>query len=70
MCQVYFTKEKVDLFFGEAFKHNDLYAITSYIYIFIKFSNEKVGLNTILTSQFQTYLFPTFIIPKFLKFCN
>jgi hypothetical protein len=37
---------------------------------FIKFSNEKVGLNTILTSQFQTYLFPTFIIPKFLKFCS
>ncbi len=37
---------------------------------FIKFSNEKVCLNTILTNQFQTYLFPTFIIPIFLKFCN
>ncbi len=37
---------------------------------FIKFSIEKIGLNTILTSQFQTYLFPTFIIPKFLKFCS
>jgi hypothetical protein len=31
---------------------------------------KKLGLNTILTSQFQTYLFLTFIIPKFLKFCN
>ncbi len=37
---------------------------------FIKFSTEKVGLNTILTGQFQTYLFPTFIILKFLKFCS
>jgi hypothetical protein len=38
-----------------------------YVY-FIKFSTKKLGLNTILTNQFQTYLFPTFIIPKFLKF--
>jgi len=37
---------------------------------FIKFSIEKIGLNTILTSQFQTYLFPTFIIPKFLTLCS
>ncbi len=37
---------------------------------FTKFYIEKVGLNTILTSQFQTYLFPTFIIPKFLKVCR
>ncbi len=36
---------------------------------FIKFSNEKVLLNTILTSQIKKYLFLTFIIPKFLKFC-
>jgi hypothetical protein len=43
----------------------------NFIYVyFIKFLNEKIGLNTILTSQFQTYLFPTSIIPKFLKFCN
>jgi hypothetical protein len=35
---------------------------------FIKFSNEKVGLKTRLTNEFQTYLFPTFIIRKFLKF--
>ncbi len=27
-------------------------------------------MNNILTSQFQTYLFLTFIIPKFLKFCS
>ncbi len=37
---------------------------------FIKISNEKLGLNTILTNQFQTYLFLTFIIPKFLRFCS
>ncbi len=37
---------------------------------FIKFSNEKVGLNTISTNQFQTYLLFTFIIPIFLKFCS
>jgi hypothetical protein len=37
---------------------------------FIKFYNEKVGSNTILTNQFQTYLFTTFIILKFLKFCS
>jgi hypothetical protein len=30
----------------------------------------KVVLNTILTSQFQTYLLPTFIIQKLLKFCT
>jgi hypothetical protein len=35
---------------------------------FINFSNEKAFLNTILTSQIQKYLFPTFIIPKFLNF--
>jgi hypothetical protein len=29
----------------------------------------KVNLNTILTSQFQTYLLPTFIIQNLLKFC-
>ncbi len=38
---------------------------TYFIQIFI----EKVLLNTILTSQIQKYLFPTFIIPKILKFC-
>jgi hypothetical protein len=32
--------------------------------------NEKVGLNTILISQFQTYLFTTFINLNFLKFCS
>jgi hypothetical protein len=37
---------------------------------FIKIFNKKVGLNTILTNQFQTYLFLTFIISKFLKFCS
>jgi len=33
-------------------------------------SNEKVGLNTILTNQFQMHLFLTFIIRKFLNFCS
>jgi hypothetical protein len=42
--------------------YNDFYAITSY---FIKFYNEKEVLNTILTNQFQTYLFPIFLIPIF-----
>jgi len=37
---------------------------------FIKFSNGKVGLNITFTSQFQTYLFPTLIISKILKFCS
>jgi hypothetical protein len=47
------------------------YLCYNFIHIYcIKFSNEKIGLNTILTSQFQTYLFLTFIILKFLKFCN
>jgi hypothetical protein len=35
---------------------------------FIKFSNEKVFLNTILANQIQKFLFPIFIIPKFLEF--
>jgi hypothetical protein len=34
------------------------------------FFNEKVDLNSILTNQFQMYLFPTFIISKVLKFCG
>jgi hypothetical protein len=70
VCEIYSTKEKVDLFFGDAFENTMIFM---YIYIhvyFIKFSNEKVGLNTILTSQFQTYLFPIFIIPIFLKICS
>ncbi len=37
---------------------------------FIKFYSEKVLLNTILTHQIQKYMYLTFIIPKFLKFCN
>jgi hypothetical protein len=42
MCQVYSTKEKVDLFFGDAFWiYNDLYAITSYMYISLKFLMKK-----------------------------
>jgi hypothetical protein len=31
-----------------------------HIYFFKKF-NEKVGLNTLLTSQFETYLMPTLL---------
>ncbi len=40
------------------------------MYISLNFLLKKVGLNTILTSQFQTHLFPTFIILKFLEFCS
>jgi hypothetical protein len=70
VCQIYFTKEKVDLFFGDALEYTVIFMYT-YIHVyFIKISNEKVGLNTILTNQFQTYLFLIFIIPIFLKFCS
>jgi len=68
MCRVYFTKEKVDFFLVRPL--NIQWSLCyNFIHVyFIKFSNEKAGLNTILTNQFQTYLFPTFIIPKILKF--
>jgi hypothetical protein len=69
MFQVYSTKEKVNLFFGEALEYTMIFMLQLHTY-FIKFSNEKVGLNTILTNQFQTYLFPTFIILFFLKLCS
>ncbi len=36
---------------------------------FIKSSNDKTLLSTILTNQNKKYLFPTFIIPKCFKFC-
>jgi hypothetical protein len=36
---------------------------------FIKVFNEKVFFNTILISQIQKYLFFTFNISKFIKFC-
>jgi len=49
---------------------NGLCAINFIHVYFIKVSNKNVGLNTILTNWFQTYLFPTFIIPKFWKFVN
>jgi hypothetical protein len=67
MCQVYSTKEKVKLYLLCFFWiYNDLYVIASQIYS-IKFSNEKILLNTILASQIQKYLSPTFIIPIFFK---
>jgi hypothetical protein len=70
MCQVYFTKEKID-FFGVRPLNIQWSLCYKFIHVyFIKFSNENVGLNTILTIQFQTYLFLTFIIPFFLKFCS
>jgi hypothetical protein len=70
MCQVYSTKNKF-LFFLVRPLNIQWYLCYNFIHIyFIEFSNEKVGLNTILTSQFQTYLFLTFIIPKLLKFCS
>jgi hypothetical protein len=57
MCQVYSTKEKVKFIYFPSFEYTMIY--------FIKFSI----LNTILTNQIQKYLLPTFIIPKFFKFC-
>jgi hypothetical protein len=70
LCQVYSTKEKIDFFFGDALEYTMILCYNFIHVYFIKFSNEKVGLNTILTSQFQTYLFSTFIIPNVLKICN
>jgi hypothetical protein len=70
MCQVYSTKEKIDFFLVRPLNIQWSLCYNSTNVYFIKFFNENVGLNTILTIQFQTYLFPTFIIPKFLKFCS
>jgi hypothetical protein len=68
VCQVCSTKDKIDFFFGNAFEYTMIFMYT-YIHVyFIKFSNEKIGLNTILTIQIQTYLFLIFIIPIFLNF--
>jgi hypothetical protein len=68
MCQIYSTKEIWFLVRPLNIQWSLCY---NFIHVyFIKFSNEKVGLNTLLTNQFQTYLFFTFIIPKFLKFCS
>jgi hypothetical protein len=70
MCQIYSTKDKIYFLFVRP--RNIQWSLCyNFIHVyFSKFSNKKVGLNTILNSQFQTYLFPTFIIPKFLKFCS
>ncbi len=71
MSSIFYLKKIRFFFWWGIWIYNDFYAITSWIHVyFLKFSNEQVGLNTILTSQFQTYLFLTFIIPKFLKFCS
>jgi hypothetical protein len=69
MCQVYSTNDKIDFFLARPL--NIQWSLCyNFIHVyFIQFANEKVGLNTILISQFKTYLFLTFIIPKFLKFC-
>ncbi len=66
-----FYKEKIDFFFLGRTLDIQWSLCYKFIHVyFIKFSNENIGLNTILTIQFQTYLFLTFIIPKFLKFCS
>jgi hypothetical protein len=71
MCQVYFIKEKINLFFLVRPLNIQWFLCYNFINVyFIKFSNEKVGLNTILTNLFQIYLFLTFVISKFSKFCN
>ncbi len=37
MCQVYSTKKKIDLVFGDALEYKDFYATTSYMYISLNF---------------------------------
>jgi len=70
MCEVYSTKKKKDIFLVGPL-NIQWYLCYSFIHVyFIKVFNEKIGLNTILTNQFQTYLFPTFIISIFLKICS
>jgi hypothetical protein len=66
MCQIYSTKEKVEFIYFPSF---DLYVITTHKSISLNFIMKKYFLNTILISQIQKYLLPTFIIAKFLKFC-
>jgi hypothetical protein len=42
MCEIYSTKEKVDLFFDEAFQYTMIfYAITSYMHISLNFLLKK-----------------------------
>jgi hypothetical protein len=70
MCKICSTKEKIDCFLVMPLNIQwSLCYNCIYVY-FVKCFNEKVGLNTILTRQFQTYLFPNFIIPIFLKICS
>jgi len=40
------------------------------IIIIYQTSNVKVGLNTILTNQFQTHFLPIFMMLKVSKFCT
>jgi hypothetical protein len=68
MSSIFYQRRFV--FWWSPWIYNDLYAITSYMYISLNFLMKKIVLNTILTNQSQTYLFPTFIIRKILKFYN
>jgi hypothetical protein len=71
MCKIYFIKEKIDFFLVMPLNIQSSLICYNFIRVyFINFFDEKVGLNTILTSQFQMYLFPTLIILIFLKFCS
>jgi hypothetical protein len=70
MCQVYSIKEKIIFFLVRPLNIQWSLCYNFINIYFIKFSNEKVLLITILTGQFQTYLFLTFIIPIFLKLCS
>jgi hypothetical protein len=53
MCHVYSTKEKIDLFFGDALEYIMIFVHDFIDVYFIKFSNVKVSLTTTLTFNFK-----------------
>jgi hypothetical protein len=70
MCQVWFNMEKVYFFSIPYFNIQwSLYFNLIHIY-FIRFNNERILLNTVLTIQFQNYLFFSYIIQFFSRTCN
>jgi len=71
ICFSMFYQREVKFIYFPSFEYtNDQSLCYNFTQIyFIKSSNEKVLLSTILTNQIQKYLFATFIIPKFFKFC-
>jgi hypothetical protein len=62
------TKDKLNFVHFPSFENIMIFIYNFTLIYFIRFSNEKVFLNTILTNRIQEYLFPTFTIPKLVKF--